>query len=95
MVGKNEELMRERVGSCLKKIAQYCNVRELEVKASGKCCGLPQRDAELERGSENKRKDGALEMKVYKRTLAEGRETKMRPWNTMLPAAITLFDHCI
>jgi len=43
---------------------------------------------ELERGSENKKKDRALERQISERTLAEGRETKMRPWSTVLPAVM-------
>lgn len=39
--------MRERVGICVRKIACYHSVREMDVEGSGQSCGVPQRGAEI------------------------------------------------
>lgn len=81
--------MWKRVGSCVRKIAQYHNVRELEV---AKVVGCLREMQKLESGSEDKSKDRALECEVSEKVLVEARETQVRPWITMLPAVMTVFN---
>lgn len=86
--------MQERVGSCLRKIARYRDVRELEGSGRkwSKVVGCLKEMLKLERGSETGETGRALEREVSERTLAEGRKTKMRPWSRTLPAAKAVFD---
>lgn len=83
--------MRGRVGSCLEKIAQYGNVRELEVKASGKCCGLPRRDAETGEGIRKQKERRSLGKKGLQENACWGE----RDQDEALEYNAASCDHCI